>query len=137
MKDIVVVTPFIAMADVTRCVVAENGYSNVDVLEAEPGNILEQTRLAIDQGAKVIISRGGFYELIKSEFDIATVEVKVTAFDLIDIFKEVKRSGEKGPIGVVGFRNVIYGAETIAEVMGLKAVEVLRKSSTIETCKMT
>jgi len=122
MKDIVVVTPFIAMADVTRRVVAENGYSNVDVLEAEPGNILEQTRLAIDQGAKVIISRGGFYELIKSEFGVATVEVKVTAFDLIDIFKEVKRSGEKGPIGVVGFRNVIYGAETIAEVMGLKAV---------------
>ena len=73
------------MSEVTRCVVAENGYSNVDLLDAEPGNILERTRIAIDGGAKVIVSRGGFYELIRSEFDIATVEVKVTAFDLMRI----------------------------------------------------
>ena len=122
MKEIVVVTPFSSMSEVTRCVVAESGYSNVDLLEAEPGNVLERTRLAIDSGARAIISRGGFYELIKSEFNVPTVEVKVTAFDLIESFKEVKRTGETGPIGVIGFRNVIYGAEIIAEVMGLQAV---------------
>ena len=60
--------------------------------------------------------------MIKSEFNVPTVEVKVTAFDLSESFKEVKQTGETGPIGVIGFRNVIYGAEIIAEVMGLKAV---------------
>jgi PAS domain S-box-containing protein len=122
MKEIVVVTPFSSMAEVARRVIAENGYANVDLLEAEPGNILERTGLAIDSGAKVIISRGGFYELIKSEFNVATVEVKVTAFDLIESFKQVKETGATGPIGVIGFHNVIYGAEIIAEVMGLQAV---------------
>jgi len=122
MKEIVVVTPFSAMADVTHRIIAENGYSNVDLLEAEPGNVLTRARSAIDAGARVIVSRGGFYELIRSEFDIPTVEVKVNAFDLIDAFSEVKACGIDGPIGVIGFRNVIYGAETIARVMGLPAV---------------
>lgn len=120
MKEIVVVTPFSSMSEVTRRVIAEHGYANVDLLEAEPGNILERTRQAIDGGAKAIISRGGFYELIKTEFDIPTIEVKVTAFDLIDTFKEVKRTVGDELICVVGYRNVIYGAQTIAEVMGLR-----------------
>lgn len=120
MKEIVVVTPFSSMSEVTRRVIAEHGYANVDLLEAEPGNILERTRQAIDGGAKAIISRGGFYELIKTEFDIPTIEVKVTAFDLIDTFKEVKRT--------VGDELILRGrlsqrdlwCVTIAEVMGLR-----------------
>ena len=32
MKEIVVVTPFSSMSEVTRRVVAENGYVNVDLL---------------------------------------------------------------------------------------------------------
>ncbi len=133
MREIVVVTPFSSMSKVTRRVVAENGYSNVDLLDAEPGNILERTRIAIDGGAKVIVSRGGFYELIRSEFDIATVEVKVTAFDLIDAFKEVKKCEERGPVGVIGYRNVIYGAATIAEVMDIQAVccEITKNSDLV------
>ncbi len=122
MKEIVVVTPFSSMAELTRQVIEENDLANVDVLEADTGNVLELTRSAISDGAKALISRGGFYEVIKSEFDIPVVEVKVTAFDLIEIFKEVKQSGETGLIGVIGHRNVIYGAEIIAEVMGLKTV---------------
>jgi len=122
MKEIVVVAPFSSMSEVTRIVIAENGFTNVDILDADPGNVLELTRAAIDNGAKVIISRGGFYELISAEFDIPVVEVKVTAFDLIEILKEVKQSGENGLIGVIGHRNVIYGAEILAEVMGLSAV---------------
>jgi len=122
MKDIVVVTPFSSMAELTRRVVEENGLANVEVLEADTENVLELTRSAIGGGAKALISRGGFYELIKSEFDIPVVEVKVTAFDLIEIFKEVKQTSETGLIGVIGHRNVIYGAEIIAEVMGLRTV---------------
>ena len=121
MKEIVVVAPFSAMTEITRQVVAENGYANVDILEADPENVLDTMRTAIDLGAKVAISRGDFYEMIRSTFDIPVVEVKVTAFDLIEIFKEVKQTGERGPISVIGHRNVIYGAEIIAEVMDLRA----------------
>lgn len=122
MKDIVVVTPFSSMSEVTRRVMAENGYANVALVEAEPGNVLERVRRAIDLGGKVIVARGGFYELIRTEFDVPIVEIKVTAFDLIDAFKEARKHGGSSVVGVVGFHNVVDGAETIAEVMGIDAV---------------
>ncbi|MBV5323667.1 sigma 54-interacting transcriptional regulator, partial [bacterium] len=85
-------------------------------------------------GAKVIISRGGTFELIKAELDIPVVEVKVTAFDLIEGFKTVKQFGESELIGVVGYRNVIAGASLIAEVMGLQThcFEINRQSDIAE-----
>ena len=133
MKEIVVVTPFSSMAEVTRRVIAENGYVNVDLLEAEPGNVLQRARQAVDGGAKVIVSRGGFYELIRSEFDIPAVEVKVTAFDLIDAFSKARDGGCAEPVGVVGFGNVIYGADIIARVMNLPAVccEITKNSDVV------
>jgi PAS domain S-box-containing protein len=133
MKEIVVLSPFISMSEVTRRVIAENGYTNVDLLEASPGNVLQRTQQAIDGGARVIVTRGGFYELIRSEFDIPAVELKVTAFDLIDAFSQIKSRDGAGPVGVVGFRNVIYGAEIIAKVMNLQTVcyEITKNSDIV------
>lgn len=130
MKEIVVVAPVNFMTELTRRVIAENGYTNVELLEGHRRSGVELTQLAIDGGAKLIISRGGTYEMIKSEFDIPVVEVKVTAFDLIESFKAVQQTGERGLIGVIGYRNVIAGAETIAEVMGLQVLcfEITDKS---------
>lgn len=130
MKEIVVIAPVNFMNEPTRLLIAENGYNNVELLEGERRSGIELTRLAIDGGAKVIISRGGTYEMIKSEFDIPVVEVKVTAFDLIESFKAVLHTGQSGPIGVIGYRNVIAGAPVIAEVMGLQALcfEITDKS---------
>ena len=131
MKEIVVIAPVNFMTDLTRRVIAENGYTNVELLEGEQRSGIELTRLAIDGGAKVIISRGGTYEMIKSEFDIPLVEVKVTAFDLIESFKAVQQTGQGGLIGVIGYRNVIAGAPVIAEVMGLQALcfEIIDKGA--------
>ncbi|MEI7611630.1 MAG: sigma 54-interacting transcriptional regulator [Betaproteobacteria bacterium] len=130
MKEIVVVAPFDSMTEVTRSVVAENGYSNVDLLEGNLWDGVESAKRAVSGGAKVIISRGGTFELIKAELDIPVVEVKVTAFDLIDSFKTVKQFGENELIGVVGYRNVIAGANLIADVMGLQTLcfEITRQS---------
>ena len=125
MREIVVVTPFRSMSEIVRQVMAGHGYVNVEMLEAEPGNVLERVRSAISRGAKVIVARGGFYELIKTEFDLPCIEIKVTAFDLIDAFREATGrgySGTTGVVGVVGFHNVVDGAETIAEVLGIDTV---------------
>ncbi len=124
MKEIVVIAPIASMPEVAQRVVEENGYSNVEIIGGDLNlwRGVEAARLAIEGGAKVLISRGGTYDLIKSEFDIPVVEVKVTAFDLIDSFKAVKEAGETGVIGVIGYKNVISGADIVAEVMGLKAV---------------
>lgn len=131
MKEIVVVAPVNFMTEVTRRVIAENGYSNVELLEGDQRTGVELAQRAVDAGAKVLISRGGTYELIRSAFAVPVVEVKVTAFDLIEAFKAVQELGESGPVGVIGYRNVIAGAELIAGVMGLRTLcfELVDKGS--------
>ena len=87
MQDIVVIAPIASMAEVSRRVIAENGFDNVEILEGNLRKGVEAAKCAINAGAKIVISRGGTYELLKSELDIPVVEVKVTALDLIESFK--------------------------------------------------
>jgi PAS domain S-box-containing protein len=123
MKEIAIITPIASMAEVARHVVEENCYTNVETIGGDLNlwKGVEAGRRAIAAGAKVLISRGGTYELILSELDIPVVEIKVTAFDLIEAFKLAKEAGATGLIGVVGYPNVISGADIVAEVMGLTA----------------
>jgi len=131
MKEIVVVAPVNFMTEVTRRVIVENGYTNVELLEGDQRTGVELAQLAIDGGAKLLISRGGTYETICSAFAVPVVEVKVTAYDLIEAFKAVQDLGESGLVGVIGYRNVIAGADLVAAVMGLKTLcfEIRDKSS--------
>jgi PAS domain S-box-containing protein len=133
MKEVAIITPVASMADVARSVVEENGYSNVEIIGGDLNlwKGVEAGRRAIDAGAKVLVSRGGTYDLIKSELDIPVVEIKVTAFDLIESFKIAKEGGATGLVGVIGFKNIISGAEVVAEVMGLRAAcfEMTEKSN--------
>lgn len=123
MKDIAIITPIASMVDVARRVVEENGHTSVEIIGGDLNlwKGVEAGRRAIDAGAKVLVSRGGTYDLLKSALDVPVVEIKVTAFDLIASFKAVKETGETGLIGVIGYKNVISGADIVAEVMGLRA----------------
>lgn len=124
MKEIAIITPIASMAEIAQRVVDENGYSDVEVIGGDLNlwKGLEAARRAVENGAKIVISRGGTYDLIKSETNIPIVEIVVTAYDLIESLKLVKEVDEVDVVGVVGYGNVISGAQTVAEVMGLKAV---------------
>lgn len=124
MKEIAIITPIASMTEAAQFVIDENSYSDVEVFGGDLNlwKGVDAARRAIEKGAKVIISRGGTYDLIKSELNVPVVEIIVTAYDLIDSFKLVKQAGESGVVGVVGYKNVISGAQTVAEVMGLEAV---------------
>lgn len=56
-------------------------------------------------GARVIISRGGTYELIKRAVSIPVIEIKVSADDLIEEFLQAR--AERKRLALAGFRNVI------------------------------
>lgn len=120
MKEIAIVAPIKAMPELAQQVIDNYGYSGVEVFRGNMSEGLESARQAIKEGAEVIISRGGTYEMIKAHTNLPVVEVKVTAFDLIESFKEAKQADSSGLIGVIGYPNVIMGADVIAEVMGLK-----------------
>jgi PAS domain S-box-containing protein len=123
MKEIVLVAPIPSMFELTRQVIDADGHGAVEV---RPGNMregLEAAREAIREGAKVVVSRGGTYQMIKADTDLPVVEIKVTAFDLIESFKEAKRAAPAGGlIGVIGYANVIASADLVAELMGLKTM---------------
>lgn len=77
-------------------------------LEVAVGDLHQGVELAREyerDGARVIISRGGTYELIKRAVSIPVIEIKVSADDLIEEFLQAR--AERKRLALAGFRNVI------------------------------
>ena len=100
MKEIVVLTPLREMKDRAEEIVREQGYHNVEVLLGSMSEGVEVARKAIAEGAELIVSRGGTYQLVREAFSIPAVEIKVTAYDVLQSFEQVDDPNET--IGVVG-----------------------------------
>lgn len=138
MKEIVVLTPLEAMRKKAEDIVVQQGYHNVEVLPGSMSRGVEVARQAIGQGAELIVTRGGTYQLVKAAFSIPVVEIKVTAYDLLQSFEEVKDPDE--PIGIVGYSNVIYGYDLLRKLLPnpIEMVVLKREEDTyaiIETYK--
>lgn len=124
-KKIAIITPFTAMQQIAQEVVNERSDEwpeGIQVVVGDLGDGLQQAYKAIAQGAEVIISRGGTASLISSEIELPVVEIQVTAFDILRALKQV--SGQTKKVGVVGFRNVIYGCEDFGEIWGIALQEI-------------
>ena len=122
MNDIVVIAPFEELYTLSKKIFKENFFDNVDVLLGDMNLGLELAEKAIKEGAKIIVSRGGTYRLIKGSFNIPVVEIGITSFDLLRVFKNVK--GYKGKIGAIGYGNVIRGCEIIGDILDLDLVNI-------------
>lgn len=122
MNDIVVIAPFEELYRLSKKIIKENFFDNVDVLLGDMNRGLELAEKAIKEGAKIIVSRGGTYKLIKGSFNIPVVEIGITSFDLLRVFKNVK--GYKGKIGAIGYGNVIRGCEIIGDILDLDLVKI-------------
>jgi len=122
MKDIVIITPFIELFELAKKVVNENDYENIDVIFGDLSQGVIEAKKAVSSGAKIIISRGGTYSMIKREVNVPVVEIAVTSFDLLRGFVELK--GYKDKIGLVGYQNVIWGSDLIGELLDLDIVKI-------------
>lgn len=116
-----VVAPYEELAEVTRQVCEELGIeATVVVGDLEEGICVARELVA--QGAEVIVSRGGTAKAIAMALDVPVVEIFVSAFDLVRTVAAAKAYGRR--IGVVGFRNVIYGCRTLAGVLDVMIEEL-------------
>jgi len=122
MNDIVIIAPYKDLFSLCKRIIKERGYKDIDVILGDLSQGVVEAKKAVAKGAKIIISRGGTYRMIKSSVNIPVVELRITAFDLLKGFKEVM--DYKGKIGVVGFENVIYGCKKIGEVLDLDIVKI-------------
>lgn len=126
MKEIAVIAPIQDMYDKAVGLVAERGYSNVDVVLGSMSEGVKAAHLAIEAGARYLVSRGGTYRMLKAEFPkVPIVEIKVSAFDILQSFEKVKDSG--GTIGVVGYSNVVYGMDILRRILNCNFIEVQLK----------
>jgi len=69
----------------------------------------------------VIIARGVTAEILKSSDDyVPVVEVTIAGNDLIECLYESKKKFGSKKVGVIGAKNMIFGSETLAEIVGLE-----------------
>lgn len=121
MKEILVVAPTHLTYERASEIVKEKKYKNIKVVYANLKESLPVVKKNIE-GIQVIISRGGTYSILKNRYQIPVVEIKVDAYDIIESYSTVKDSNE--PLGIVGFKNVIYGFDILEKILNNKVTKI-------------
>lgn len=120
-KEILLLAPTRDIYEKARAIVHESDFANVGVILASMGDGLAAAEQACRDGTSILISRGGTYEILCKHLDVPIVEIKVTAYDLIDSIKPLLPEG--GPIGVMGYKNVVYGFDILASLLPVEIVK--------------
>lgn len=99
-------------------------------IEIRTGDLSEGVAIAqqlIKEGIKIFISRGGTATAIMASENVPVVEIKISGFDIIRAISKAKEKGNR--IGVVGFKNVIYGSQSLNEILDVEIYEFEIESS--------
>ena len=110
MKDIVLIAPFKDLYDLSMKIIKNRGYNNIEVILGDLSEGVIEAKKVVAKGARIIISRGGTYTMIKNVVSIPVVEIKITSFDILRGFKDI--INYNGTIGVAGYSNIIQGCRT-------------------------
>jgi PAS domain S-box-containing protein len=117
MNKLAIIAPDKELAKLCEKVTANKDFSaEISISIGSTNNGITMAKKEKENGAEVIISRGGTAILIRNEIvEIPVVEVEVTAFDLIYSFNNARQWGKK--IIIVGFENVINAIRGIDHVL--------------------
>lgn len=122
MDKIAFIAPFPDIAALAREICKEN-HPDVEVFDGllEEGWVCAQR--ALEDGFRVIISRGGTANLIRKNTTSPVVDVQVNGYDILRIFGEF--IGSNMTIGVIGYRNVVEGCKSVSQILGMPVQELL------------
>lgn len=115
MKDIVMLAPIPDVYDKAVKIVAEQEYENVEVILGTMNEGLKIAKELERQGVKIIVTRGGTYKLLRQNLHIPLVEIKVSAYDIIQSFDQIEDPSER--IGLVGYSNVVFGFHVLKKLI--------------------
>lgn len=116
--NIALVAPFHSLYQTAQQVVAERDgeiAGRVMLFQGDMYEGAEYARQAAAQGVDALVSRGGTALLIAQEIKVPVVPIQVSALDIMRALKKLGR--HYGPIGVVGFWNVIYECADLGELL--------------------
>jgi propionate catabolism regulator PrpR len=114
--EIGLVAPYPELEHLAREVCKELG-ENVNIVQGDLSVGLQVAQKMQSEGVEVIVSRGGTALLISEALDIPVVPIQVTGFDIIRTLHFARQFGDK--IGVVGFKEVIYGTDALQDILGV------------------
>lgn len=116
--NIVLVAPYPDLMHQAKMIVSSIPY-DVDIVEGNLHKGLRAAQKAIEEHAvQIIISRGGTASLLKQHLSVPVFEIEVSGYDLLRAIHEHAEKREK--IAVIGYENVINGAKSIAEILGIE-----------------
>lgn len=125
MNSILLIAPYEDLKETAEEVIREKSFE-VDIVFGNLYNGAAIAKEAEKNGVEVIITRGGTYQIARYAVDIPVVEIQVNAFDILRAFKNLLYY--RGPIGIVGHENVVFGTDTLIDVLKLDLYEVIFKS---------
>lgn len=123
--QIAIIAPYQELANMGTQVCKDLGI-NVVIVVGDLGEGVQAAKDLMAKGVDVIISRGGTATAITRQLNVPVVEISVSAFDLVRAIVDARKYGKK--IGVVGFRNVIYGSKTLEQALEISIEELEIKS---------
>lgn len=136
MKPICVIAPYNDIAIKTQEVVAELMLP-AEIYTGMMEHGVKMANQAISQGAEVIVSRGGTATLLKKTVKVPVVEIQVSTLDVLNILDRLMKTDKKYfkslKIGLIGYQNVILGAETISSILDIKLYKIILDSAQEET----
>src|SRR5665647_636931 len=119
-SKIVIIAPYEKLSVLASGVSKE---LNEDI-EIRTGDLGEGVAIAqqfIKEGVEIFISRGGTAKAIKASENVPVIEIVISGFDIIKAISMAKEKGDR--IGVIGFKNVIYGSKSLSKVLGVQIWE--------------
>jgi transcriptional regulator with PAS, ATPase and Fis domain len=98
---------------------------DVEIKVATSESAVAEAKLAVQNGADVVISRGNHAALIKRNTNIPIVEIVLTGQEIAILIQEAKEILQKPSpvIGLVGFRNMLSSTKLLDEALDVTIKE--------------
>lgn len=121
MAKIAVFLPREYMLEQVERVVAEMNMELLMVKVIDSSDTLEQARLAISQGAQIVVARGLHALIIERYTKVPVVEITLTAQELGLLITKAKRFVQKEHpvIALIGYRNLLSDVTYFNEIFGV------------------
>ncbi|MEH7120056.1 sigma 54-interacting transcriptional regulator [Neobacillus vireti] len=117
MNNILVIAPYEALV-----MQAEKMKENCDIpYTVIPGNLkenLDEIRTYINQGVKILISRGGTAQALRNTFDLPVIEIPVTSVDILMALSKASEQGFK-KIAFITTLNILFQAKHFNNIMDI------------------
>ncbi|MEH7483471.1 sigma 54-interacting transcriptional regulator [Neobacillus drentensis] len=117
MNNILVIAPYEALVEQ-----AERMNEICDIpYTVIPGNLkenLDEIRSYINQGVKILISRGGTAQALRNSFDLPVIEIPVTSVDILMALSKASEQGFK-KIAFITTLNILFQAKHFNNIMDI------------------